>query len=151
MQRNRSLLVLFVGVIIAFLLMVSSPVLAATTKAAATYTPAQLEQVQRYVGTLEGFRGRMQALATLIQNRQWTDVRSFIHGPFGELGPTTSRLTRILLPEVREKAIFASKGILGHLVEIDEAAKNQDYRQAIRNYAEAIKDFDALFALTPKA
>lgn len=148
MTRFRSTLALILTLITAFLVSCSNP---SVTPKAVSYTPAQVAQIQTYKSDISALRDRLPELATLIQNREWSDVRSFIHGPLGELRRKTSNLARTLAPSVQKPALEAAQNIFGHLEEIDEAAENSDYRQAIRNYAEAIKDFDAFFQFVPNA
>lgn len=147
MIRYRSILALCLTLITVLLLTLSHPGMA---QAATTYTPAQLEKVQTYRDKVQTVRDRMPKLATLIENRRWTDVRSIIHGPFGQLREDMLRAARALAPADQKAVTEAAKGIFGHLVEIDEAAENTDYRQAIRNYAEAIKDFNTFFDALPQ-
>jgi len=93
----------------------------------------------------------MPELATRIENRNWSDVESFIHGPLGDLRVTMSTMARELLPDAQSAAVEKSRDVFGHLVKIDQAAREGSYEAAIRNYAEALKDFDAFVALAPKA
>lgn len=146
MARYRSILALVLAFVATVLVSCSSP-----TDFKQTYTSSQLEQIQSYAPEIAALRDRLPELAALIQKREWTDVRTFIHGPLGELRIKMGSLSRNLLPPAQEQAREAAKGVFSHLVEIDEAAENSDYRQAIRNYAEAIKDFDAFFQAVPQA
>lgn len=147
MARYRSTLAWILGLVAVFLVSCSGPT---TATVAPTYTPVQLAQIRQYESKVVELRQRLPALATLIENRNWTDVRTFIHGPLGELRVRMSILARTLLPEAEATATAAAKEISGHFVEIDEAAVNEDYRQAIRNYAEAVKDFDVLLKVIPQ-
>jgi photosystem II protein PsbQ len=131
----------------AFLVSCGSP---AETKAP-TYTNAQIEQIQQYRTDISTLINRLPELATLIENRQWQDVQSFIHGPLGDLRIKLSKLGRSLLPASQSQARETAKEVFGHLEEIDEAAQNSDYRQAIRNYAETLKDLSTFFDLVPNS
>ena len=146
MRHYRSILALALAFVTAFLVSCSSP----TTKTL-TYSPTQIERIQSYSSGITKLRSRMPELATLIENREWIDVRNFIHGPLGELRIRMGNLARNLLPDAQGQARQSAQDIFTHLEEIDEAAQNGDYRQAIRNYAEAIKDFDAFFQLVPNS
>jgi photosystem II protein PsbQ len=147
MRHYRSILALALAFVTAFLVSCSSP----TSTKTLTYSPTQLEQIQSYSSGITNLRGRMPELATLIENREWINVRNFIHGPLGELRVRMGNLARNLLPDAQDQARQSAQDIFTHLEEIDEAAQNGDYRQAIRNYAEAIKDFDAFFQLVPQS
>jgi photosystem II protein PsbQ len=117
---------------------------------APTYSPTQLSQIQATNKNVTALRDRFPELATMIQERDWNNVKSFIHGPLGEIRTRMSGLSRELLPGSKEKALAASKEIFTHLNKIDEAADARDYKVAIRNYGEALKDFEAFESLIPQ-
>jgi photosystem II protein PsbQ len=117
---------------------------------APTYSPAQLAQIQTASANIQAMRDRFPELATKIQSRDWNDVKSFIHGPLGEIRSRMSGLSRSLLPGAREKALAASKEMFLHLNKIDEAADANDYQLAIRNYSEALKDYDTFASFLPQ-
>lgn len=148
MARYRSIITFVLMLLTVFVINCTS--VAAATKAP-TYSPDQIEQIQRTASDVKALRSRMQELATLIQNRKWNDVKSFIHGPYGELRAKMLGLSRSLLPDADKQAREAAKAVFGHLVRIDQAADEGNYPLAIRNYSEAIKDFDAFFQLLPNA
>lgn len=117
---------------------------------APTYSATQLEQIQATNKNVMALRDRLPELATLIQSRDWNNVKSFIHGPLGEIRTRMAGLSRELLPGAKEQALSVSKEIFVHLNNIDAAAGNNDYQLAIRNYGEAIKDFTTFADLIPK-
>jgi photosystem II protein PsbQ len=114
-----------------------------------TYTPAQLEQIQRSAEGIQELRDRMLELPPLIQQQEWVDVGNFIHGPLGELRVRMSRLSRTLTPKAQAPALETAKNVFDHLIAIDEAAQKRDTNKALKNYNEALKDFDAFFNLIP--
>jgi photosystem II protein PsbQ len=116
-----------------------------------TYSAAQLAQIQATNKNVTALTDRLPELATLIQERDWNDVKSFIHGPLGEIRTRMSGLSRELLPGSKEQALAISKEIFVHLNKIDEAANNNDYKVAIRNYGEALKDIASFQKLIPQA
>ncbi len=118
---------------------------------APTYSAAQLAQIQTTTKNVTALTERLPELAAMIEKRDWNNVKSFIHGPLGDIRILMSALSKELLPGTKEKALATSKEIFGHFNKIDEAAGNNDYPGAIRNYGEAIKDITTLFSLTPKA
>jgi len=101
--RFRSILALMLALVATFTISCSSATTAAT-KTAPKYTPAQIEQIQQYVPALEEFRDRMSELQTMIQQRRWVDVGTFIHGPLGELRLSMNRVAANLSPQDKEAA-----------------------------------------------
>jgi photosystem II protein PsbQ len=118
---------------------------------APTYSAAQLVQIETSTKNVTALTSRLPELATMIQKRDWNNVKSFIHGPLGEIRTRLSGLSRELLPGSKEQALAVSKEIFVHLNKIDEAAGNNDYPGAIRNYGEALKDIATFSNLLPKA
>lgn len=114
-----------------------------------TYTPAQLEQIKRYLGDVDELRDRMLKIPGFVQRKRWNDVQTYIHGPLGELRQTMLRLTRTLAPDVQPQAQEAARDVFGHLIKIDEAAKAEDSRKALQNYNGAIEDFEIYLNLLP--
>jgi photosystem II protein PsbQ len=117
---------------------------------APTYTPDQIVKIEAAKANVTALRDRFPELATLIEERNWNDVKSFIHGPLGEIRSRMSGLSRQLLPEAQDKALAASKEMFLHLNKIDQAADLNDYTLAIRNYAEAVKDFNTFSSFLPQ-
>ncbi len=115
-----------------------------------TYSPTQLAEIQATNKNVMALRDRLPELATLIEARDWNNVKSFIHGPLGEIRTRMSGLSRELLPGTKEQALSISKEIFVHLNNIDAAAGSLDYPLAIRNYGEALKDFSAFAELIPQ-
>lgn len=148
MTRYRSILALILAVGATFMVSFSS--LAATSKAA-TYTPAQIEQIQRYVPAIEEQRDRLQKLQTFIQKKNWVDVGTYIHGPLGELRHDMNSLARTLSPEDQKTAREAGKDLYSALVRIDQVAKEGNYQQAVSNYRLVMKAFDTFVKLVPSS
>jgi photosystem II protein PsbQ len=118
---------------------------------APTYSTAQLTQIQTTSKNVAALTDRLPELATFIQERDWNNVKSFIHGPLGDIRTRMSGLSREFLPGTKEQALKISKEIFVHLNKIDEAAGNNDYKLAIRNYGEALKDLASFEQLIPQA
>jgi photosystem II protein PsbQ len=118
---------------------------------APTYSVAQLTQIQATNKNVSALTDRLPELAAYIEERDWNNVKSFIHGPLGEIRTRMSGLSRELLPGTKEQALKISKEIFVHLNKIDEAAGSQDYKIAIRNYGEALKDLSSFQKLIPAA
>ncbi len=118
---------------------------------APAYSATQLEQIQATNKNVMALRDRLPELSTLIQSRDWNNVKSFIHGPLGDIRTRMAGLSRELLPGAKEQALSISKEIFVHLNNIDAAAGNNDYALAMRNYGETIKDFTTFSSLIPQS
>jgi photosystem II protein PsbQ len=116
-----------------------------------TYSEAQLEQIAKTNSSIQVLRDRLPELATSIQKRDWVNVKSFIHGPLGELRARMSNLSRSLLPKQQAPALAASRDVFDHLNRIDSSADANDYRGAIRNYGEAIEDLKKFDTFLPNS
>lgn len=145
-KSYRSLLAVMLTLVMTFLVSCSSP----TAKKPPTYTPDKIAQIQKYAATVTDLRETMPTLATSIQNRKWTDVGSFIHGPLGELRQKMSYVTRELLPQDQKAAKEAAQDLFSRLQDIDLATEKGNYQKAVDNYRLAIKDFDAFLQLIPE-
>jgi photosystem II protein PsbQ len=146
MANYRSILAILLAFVTTLLVSCSSPAKAKPP----TYTSTQLEQIQSYQSDLSAMQQRLPELAQLIQDREWTNTRSFIHGPLGELRTTSSRLIRNLLPKDQPEAEKLSKKVFGSLIKIDVAAEATNYDLAIRSYGELQRDLNAFFQLIPQ-
>jgi photosystem II protein PsbQ len=147
MTRPRSIFALMMAFLMAFLVSCSS----VEAKVPTTYTTAQIQQIQRYVPTLTEFRSRMDKLGTLIQQRNWVDTRTYIHGPLGDLRNTMKTVSASLLPKSQQQAVDLTKSLFADLVNIDLAAKDLDYAKVTASYQKAVNDFDTFLQLIPKA
>jgi len=147
MTRPRSIFALMMAFLMAFLVSCSS----VEAKVPTTYTAGQIQQIQRYVPTLTEFRSRMDKLGTLIQQRNWVDTRTYIHGPLGDLRNTMKTVSASLLPKSQQQAVDLTKSLFTELVNIDLAAKDLDYAKVTASYQKAVNDFDTFLQLIPKA
>lgn len=148
MRRYRSIVALMLALVTTCLVSCGSP--AATTPPPA-YTTQQVEQIQRTVSSLSEVREKMPVLKTKINNRDWVNVATYIHGPLGNLRKTMSYLTRQLLPQEQKAASEAANDLFEHLQKIDTASQSRNYELAIKNYQEALIDFDRFLKLIPDA
>jgi photosystem II protein PsbQ len=119
------------------------------TAQAPTYDEAQIEQIQDYAAEVVATRDRIEELESLIEEREWIDIDSLIHGPLGNLRRSMSKVSRNLLPADREAAQQAAKDLFGHLEAIDRAAEERKYAEAVRNYENALVDFDRFLKQIP--
>ncbi len=116
-----------------------------------TYSAEQIQQIQGYTTDLAALRDRLPALAEKIQAQDWVDVRSFIRGPLGELRVKMANVSQVLFPTARKEVTALAKSISMNLVSIDQAAAVKEYKTAIRNYAEVLRDLDALVKALPQS
>mgnify|MGYP000123067591 CR=1 FL=1 len=144
MKSYRSILSLVFALMTVFLVSCSSPV--AVTPPA--YNPTQVEQIQRYVGVLQGIRDRFPVLAEAIATKNWVDVGTIIHGPLGELRQKTGYAIRNILPKSEvETANKITDKIFVSLEAIDKAAAANNLPAAKKNYQEAVDYFDDFLQL----
>jgi photosystem II protein PsbQ len=143
----RSILAVILVLVTTFLVSCGGP---SASKQPPTYTAQQIEQIQQYADRLGDMRQRMSALAGNIQDRDWVEVGSLIHGPLGSLRQEMSYLSRQLLPQDQKVARDLAKDLFNSLNEIDAAASQGDYSLAIRNYGLAVQDFDEFLKLVPE-
>jgi photosystem II protein PsbQ len=147
MARKRWFLRSILVILTTFVLTWGNPAVAA--KAPATYSPAQLEQIQEYAPRIVAIRERMGELQRLIKTRDWIDVSNFIHGPLGELRLDMTYLTRNLLAKDQPAARQATRELFNHLVSIDKAAEIGNYQRAMSYYQAASADIDNFLQLVP--
>ena len=133
------------AIVMTFLISCGSP----TVKKPPSYTAEQIEQIQKLASTVSDLRDKMPILADKIQNRNWTDVGTYMHGPMGELRRTVSYLTRELLPDDQKAAREVAKDLFSRLDTIDIASAKGNYQVASQNYRAALKDFDELLQRVP--
>jgi photosystem II protein PsbQ len=147
-MSHRSIFSVLLAIVLVFSFSLGNVAEAKPKAKPTTYTPEQLETIQGYTAKLSAAQARLPELADLIQKQDWTYVRNFIHGPFGELRSDMANLSRNLLPEAQPEARKAARLVFDNLIAIDQAAEKQDYKAAIRNYGETIRDFEQFLQLT---
>lgn len=145
MARFRPLLGVILAVIATFIVSCSGP----AAKQPTTYTPDILQQVQIFTPGVTELRDRLPELEDSIQQKNWVDVSSFIHGPLGELRARMNRLAATLLPQDAAKATALAQDLYVHLERLDEAAKQNQQVIAGQEYRNALDDFDAFLSLVP--
>ncbi|MGF1459470.1 MAG: photosystem II protein PsbQ [Leptolyngbyaceae cyanobacterium] len=114
-----------------------------------TYSVDQLAQIDIYAPRVTELRERFPELENYIQNKEWNDISSFIHGPMGELRVRLGRVTARLLPQDADEAQFYADEIGKHLERLDAAAEDFNQIEAAKQYREALDDFDAFISLIP--
>lgn len=145
MKIYRSILALLLVVVTTFLVSCGGP-----KAALPTYTPDKLAKIEQLTTSVTALRDKMPFLEEKIQNRNWTDVGTYIHGPLGELRRNVSYLTRELLPADQKAANAAAKDLFASFEKIDVAATKARSDVATQSYQEALKDFEAFLRTVPQ-
>lgn len=115
-----------------------------------TYTPEKIAEIQKFVTPLKSARAEMIRLGGLIEEENWVDTKSLIHGPLGDLRRDMSYLSRQLLPQDQKQATTLIRDLFTDLEELDAEAKVQNYSLAVQRYNDAVRDFDAFLELIPE-
>lgn len=114
-----------------------------------TYSGEQISQIEIYAPRVTELRDRFPELENYIQNKDWVNISSFIHGPMGELRARLGRVTARLLPSDAEQARYYAEEIGKHLERLDTAAEEFNQIEAAKQYREALDDFDQFISLIP--
>jgi photosystem II protein PsbQ len=150
MRKFRAVLTVILALAAVVLLNLGSVAEAKRPAKPLTYTSDQITEIQESAAELSSIRDRLPELADLIQKQDWVFVRNFLHGPLGEIRTKMSLLSQKLLPTDQKQARTIAKAVADNLVAIDQASKDENYKAAIRNYAETIRDLDAFLQLAPR-
>lgn len=145
MGRFRPLLGILLAVVASCLVACGGP----AAKIPTTYTPEILQQVELYTPAVAELRDRFPELQGYIQQKDWVNVQSFIHGPMGEMRTRVNRLAGTLLTKDKPQAQAVAKEIYTHLERLDEAAANNQQVIAGQEYRNALDDFDSFLSLVP--
>ncbi|MGB3137097.1 MAG: photosystem II protein PsbQ [Nodosilinea sp.] len=145
MGRFRPLLGILLAVVASCLVACGGP----AAKIPTTYTPDILQQVELYSPAVATLRDRFPELENYIQDQDWVDVQSFIHGPMGELRSRVNRLATTLLSKDQPQAQELAKELYVHLERLDEAASSGQQVVAGQEYRNALDDFDSFLNLVP--
>jgi photosystem II protein PsbQ len=117
---------------------------------APTYSAETLNKIQLASAGVEKITDRLPELERYIDKQDWNNVRTFIHGPLGDLRTRLVGISKELLPADRPKSLELGKEIFGHLNKIDTAAADNNQAIAAANYTEALKDLATFNGLLPK-
>ncbi|MGF1524269.1 MAG: photosystem II protein PsbQ [Leptolyngbyaceae cyanobacterium] len=146
MVRFRSLLGLLLSVIAVFVVGCGG----ANVSQPTTYSADQIAQIEVYNRPVVELRDRFPELEGYIQEKDWVDIRTFIHGPMGELRVKLGRLAARLLPQDAKQAKALAEDLATRLERLDVAAEEYNQIEAGSQYRKALDDFDAFLALVPK-
>ncbi|AFY74884.1 Oxygen evolving enhancer protein 3 (PsbQ) [Synechococcus sp. PCC 7502] len=97
---------------------------------------------------LEVISDRIDQLQTYIDANNWITVKTYIHGPLGQVRQDIAAATRLLKDPTKAKSL--STKFFNDLISIDVAADRRDFDQAFDAYEQARKDFDQLVAVLKK-
>jgi photosystem II protein PsbQ len=117
---------------------------------APTYSAEALAKIQMASSGVEKIKERLPELSNYIDKQDWNNVRSFIHGPLGDLRTRMVGVSKELLPAQRNQSLELGKEIFVHLNKIDAAAADNNQVLAASNYTEALKDFATFNSLLPE-
>ena len=145
MGRFRPVLGILLAIVATCLVACGGP----AAKIPTTYTPEILQQVELYTPAVAELRDRFPKLQGYIQQKDWVNVQSFIHGPMGEMRTRLNRLANTLLTKDKPQAQSLAKELYVHLERLDEAAANNQQVIAGQEYRNALDDFDAFLSLVP--
>ena len=145
MKILRSIFSLLLVLVATVLVSCGSPEAAAPP----TYTPDKLQTIKTYRIPVDVARDNMNKLGELIDEEDWVNTRSFIHGPLGFLRRDFRYLSDALLPDDATKAKEIADDIFLRLENLDAAAKEKDTRTVASEYRKAVADFDEYIDLVP--
>lgn len=145
MRILRSLLSLMLVLVATVLVSCSSP----TASIPEIYTPEKLQTIKIYRIPVDIAKKDIVSLSGLINDKNWTDVKSVIHGPLGVLRRDLRYLSEALLPDDKAKSLEISEDLFVRLEKLDAAAAEKDYGDAITAYNKAIADYKAYVQLIP--
>ncbi|NJK30545.1 MAG: photosystem II protein PsbQ [Acaryochloris sp. RU_4_1] len=120
----------------------------APTAFAGPDTGIVLAQASKYTEGLQPLRSRMSELEGYVNKGDWNNVRAFIRGPLGELGPLSRRLKDSLPSTAQGSARRTIRGLTDHLNKLDVAAAKGNAVTAAKEYAGTISAFDAVLGLS---
>ncbi|MEM1309884.1 MAG: photosystem II protein PsbQ [Cyanobacteria bacterium P01_C01_bin.70] len=114
-----------------------------------TYTGEQLAKIEILAPRATELRVLFPELEQFIQDKDWVNISSFIHGPMGELRVRLDRLATRLLPADAKQAKYFAEEVAKHLEKLDAAAEAYNQVEAGNQYRQALDDFDAFISLIP--
>jgi photosystem II protein PsbQ len=116
--------------------------LAAPVQAAEDYTDVYRQRVQV-------LRDRLETLQTYVNAENWTTIRTYIHGPLGEVRRDVAYITRSLDAKQRKQAKEIADRLFADLVKLDFAARDQNRPATEETYNATRQEFDRLLSLVP--
>jgi photosystem II protein PsbQ len=154
-DRTRLVLRRLAGFVLALLVASTLALTGATTEAmaarkAVTYSDTQVAAIHKYEPVLLALREKITELAPYIAAKDWSNVRTFLRRPLGELRTTAANLNYNLLPQDRNQATKELRDLMARIEVIDGGAKDQNAPVVQRAYAQALEEFDQYLKLVPQ-
>lgn len=146
MARYRSLLAFVLAAITVLAVGCSG----ANVSLPATYTTDQIAEIQVYTPRVTELRDRFPELEDYIQNKDWVNIRSFTHGPMGQLRVRLGQVAVRLLPQDAKQAKALADDLAVCLERLDAAAANFNQIESGKQYRLALDDFDEFLSLIPQ-
>ena len=147
MKIFRSVLSLMLVLVATVLVSCGSP----TASAPPTYTPEKLQTIKTYRIPADVALDKMNTLGGFVENEDWVNVKTFIHGPLGLLRRDLRYLSDALLPDDKAQAKELAQDIFASLENLDAAALDKDSKTATSEYKQALADFENYMDLIPDA
>ncbi len=144
-QRYRSVISLVLAIAAVFIVGCSP-----APEAKPVYSPEQIDLIGQYQSDLEQLRTRIDELPELIDFANWTDVRNLIHGPLGDLRFKMLTIARNLSESDEKKARDLSGRVFKYLVDIDQAAVNQNKVKAFSSYDNLVNAYEQFINTIPQ-
>jgi len=104
-----------------------------------------------YAARLGKLSDRLEVLQKYVESNNWTNIRTYIHGPLGEVRRDIAYLAQGLEGSAKQSAKTLGKAIADDLVKLDFAAKNTDASAVQSAFDQVTQHFDQLLALLPKS
>ena len=147
MLRFRSILSVILVLVATFLVSCAGP----EVKVPTTYSPEKIAQIQTLAAPVEAARERMSALEALIDEENWIDIGTYIHGPLGSLRRDLRYLSESLLPKDQKKAKELAKELFNDFERLDAAAKERNYGNTVSRYNNALRHLEDYLDLIPQS
>lgn len=118
--------------------------------AAASYTPLQQTQIQKFEASLQAAYDRVPELGSYVVAEDWTNIQNFLHGPLGEVRRYMASINRNRPPKEQRQARDRARALMGHIERLDAAAKDQNIRAVQQEYAGTLEDFERFLDSMPQ-
>jgi photosystem II protein PsbQ len=96
---------------------------------------------------LEVFKERFNNLEGYVKAQNWPTIKTYIHGPFGQVRQDIRQATGGLSTKDRVTAKNLTKQFVADLVKIDFAASDRDIDRTEAAFEQSRNDFDRLVSL----
>jgi len=99
---------------------------------------------------LQSLTDRIELLKTYVDRSNWTTIKTFIHGPLGQIRVDIGRAIDKLPSKQQAAAKNLAKDLFNDLVKLDIAATDREVDRTDAAYSQVRQDFTELLALLPK-